>query len=72
MQDRELYRQILGIQAPWFVERVELRLPEGEVHVFLDHHEMVSSSCPECSAGCKLYDHQPDLLVLVQNHPASP
>ena len=60
MQDRELYRQILGIQAPWFVERVELKLPEGEVHVFLDHHEMVSWSCPECSAGCKLYDHQPE------------
>jgi hypothetical protein len=32
MQDRELYRQILGIEAPWLVERVELKLAEGEVH----------------------------------------
>jgi transposase len=60
MQDRELYRQILGIQAPWFVERVELKLDQGEVHVFLDHDELVSWSCPECAAGCKLYDHQPE------------
>lgn len=60
MQDRELYRQILGIQAPWFVERVELKLDQGEVHVFLDHDELVNWSCPECGAGCKLYDHQPE------------
>jgi len=25
MQDRELYRQILGIESPWKVEHVELR-----------------------------------------------
>ena len=31
MQDRELYRQILGIESPWKVERVELRRGDGEV-----------------------------------------
>ena len=44
MQDRELYRQILGIEAPWFVERVELKLAEGEVHIYLEHGEMVKGS----------------------------
>lgn len=34
MRDRELYEQILGIGTPWFVEEVELRLEQGEVHVF--------------------------------------
>ena len=58
MQDRELYRQILGISAPWFVERVELKLEDGEVHVHLDHHDMMRWSCPECGADCRLYDHQ--------------
>jgi len=53
----ELYRQILGIDVPWFVERVELKLDPGEVHVYLDHHEMVNWACPECGVGCKLYDH---------------
>ena len=34
MQDRELYRRILGIEAPWYVDSVDLKL-EGEVHVRL-------------------------------------
>ena len=58
MQDRELYRQILGIEAPWWVERVELKLDEGEVHVYLEHRPTAHWQCPECGAGCPLYDHQ--------------
>jgi len=26
MQDHELYRRILGIEAPWYVDSVELKL----------------------------------------------
>jgi len=60
MQDRELYRQILGIETPWFVDRVELKLAEGEVHVYVDHHDQLNWLCPECGVGGKLYDHQPE------------
>jgi transposase len=60
MQDRELYRQILGIDTPWFVESVELKLEEGEVHVHLGHREVASWPCPECGVDCRLYDHQPE------------
>jgi len=60
MQDRELYRQILGINSPWFVARVDLKLSEGEVHVYLNHEEKVNWLCPECGVGCKLHDHQPE------------
>jgi transposase len=58
MQDRELYRQILGIEAPWHVERVELKLAEGEVHVYLEHQEIGSWPCPKCGRDSPLYDHQ--------------
>ncbi len=58
MQDRELYRQILGIEAPWFVGRVELELAKEEVHVYLEHQEMGSWPCPECGGNCPLHDHQ--------------
>src|SRR5207245_10586974 len=54
MQDRELYRQILGIEAPWFVERVELKLNQGEVHIYLEHGEMASWPCPECETSCHM------------------
>lgn len=60
MQDRELYRRILGIEAPWYVDSVELKLEEGEVHVRLAHHDMIHWPCPECGAPSKLHDHQPE------------
>ena len=60
MQDRELYRQILGIESPWKVVRVELRRADGEVHVFLEHDEQVRWPCRQCSAVCALHDHQPE------------
>jgi transposase len=58
MQDRELYRRILGIESPWYVERVDLKLEEGEVHVYLEHEEVRNWVCAECGAEAKPYDHQ--------------
>lgn len=60
MQDRDLYAQILGIREPWRVERVELKLEEGEVHVHLEHGWATEWPCPECGQPCSLYDHQPE------------
>jgi transposase len=60
MDDRELYRQILGVSEPWRVARVELERVAGEIHVFLEHDEQTRWRCPECDADCPLYDHQPE------------
>lgn len=60
MQDHELYRRILGIEAPWQVERVELKLQQGEVHVYLTHQNQPEWACSECGALGPLYDHQPE------------
>ena len=46
MQDHELYRRILGIEAPWFVGAVDLKLEVGEIHVYLGHHDMVDTAVP--------------------------
>jgi len=56
MQDRQLYEQILGIGSPWFVERVELKLEDGEVRVHLAHRDG-PWPCPECGRECPLHDH---------------
>lgn len=58
MQDRQLYQQILGITSPWFVERVELALKEGEVRVHLAHAAGAMWACPECGKECPLHDHE--------------
>ena len=50
MQDRELYARILGITDPWQVERVDLKLEIGEVHIVLDHAADLLWPCPECGA----------------------
>ena len=60
MQDHQLYQRILGIEAPWQVERVDLKLKDGEVHVYLAHEDNREWACAECGARCPLYDHQPE------------
>jgi transposase len=58
MRDRELYATILGLQAPWTVERVEVALAEGSVHVWLARAEGAAVECPECHAPWPIYDHR--------------
>ncbi len=60
MEDRELYRRILGIEHPWHVASVDLQVQPKEVHVFLAHEDLPSWPCAECGAASKLYDHQPE------------
>jgi transposase len=60
MQDHQLYQQILGIGAPWRVERVELDLEDedGGVQVYLSHEDEATWSCLECGRTCPLHDHE--------------
>jgi transposase len=58
MRDRELYATILGVQAPWTVERVELDVAGGAVHVWLARTEDAAAQCPECETVCPIYDHR--------------
>jgi transposase len=61
MRDNDLYRRILGIEAPWDVTEVEVDLKDrqhGEVRV----HVAGSAErwpCPECGQLCPGYDHLP-------------
>lgn len=57
MHDTDLYAKLLGLEKPWSVENVDLKLDKLEVHVFVTHGEH-TWTCPECSAECSLYDHQ--------------
>jgi transposase len=58
MQDKQLYAQILGIQEPWYVDRVELQLEKGSIHIYLEHHSDGKWRCVECDRECALHDHQ--------------
>jgi len=57
MQDTELYRQLLGLNTPWTVTRVELKIKEQRVEVWAGHAESARWPCPECATELALYDH---------------
>ncbi len=56
MRDKELYRQILGIQTPWEVSDIELDIKAGEVKVYVEQKSGAKQTCPKCGARCPGYD----------------
>ena len=57
MRDTELYQQLLGLAAPWTVQRVELSVAEGRVDVWVDHPRQRQFDCPQCDRRLGVYDH---------------
>jgi transposase len=55
MHDRELFRQILGVQAPWDVSEVDVYLPGTGVTVHV-RHSGSDLACPQCGTACSGYD----------------
>lgn len=58
MQDKELYRQLLGLQEPWRVSEVEVNFQDIKVDVWVEWPPEGKAPCPECGAACAIYDHR--------------
>ena len=58
MRDHELYATILGLTAPWTVERVDVDVTGGAVHVWLARTDGAPAQCPGCQTTCPIYDHR--------------
>lgn len=57
MDSVELYRQLLGLTAPWTVQRVELDMARHHVEVHVAHPAGQRFACPECGQEVGIYDH---------------
>lgn len=57
MESVELYRHLLGLTAPWTVERVELDMARQHVEVHVGHAVGQRFFCPECGHELAVYDH---------------
>jgi transposase len=57
MRDTELYRQILGLESPWYVSRVDLNTADQRVDIWLEHDFGVHWKCPKCSQTFTCRDH---------------
>ena len=58
MDTRKFYRDVLGIEKPWKVQRVDYSVEEQEVHVYLTDAGVKGLACPDCGEVCRVYDHQ--------------
>lgn len=57
MRDTELYRVLLGLQAPWSVDRVVLDESARRVDVWVVHPDRQKFACPQCGNPLAVYDH---------------
>lgn len=58
MQDTELYTHLLGVSSPWRVDRVELKVAESSVDVFVEQTER-ELPCPTCGVASPVYGQTP-------------
>ena len=56
MRDRGVWRELLGLQAPWGVRDVELALEDGEVRIHVETQSQSPLRCPSCDTVCGRYD----------------
>lgn len=58
MDEKILYAKLLGLNSPWGVDKVELRLDEGEVHVWVVLPPKQLWVCPDCLERAPIHDHR--------------
>jgi transposase len=56
--DKSLYAPIPGVKEPWSLEKVELRLAEGDVHIWVALPQGTRWVCPDCHAVAPIHDHR--------------
>ena len=57
MQEKEFYQQILGLESPWRVQKVDLDTANQQVDIYVEHPKGTKFCCPECSKELACYDH---------------
>lgn len=58
MRDKHLYQQILGIEEPWRVSKVDLSVADGKVEIHVEAKSGARHCCPHCGATCPGYDRR--------------
>jgi transposase len=58
MNDKELYKNILGIKQPWDVTGVQLDLKNKTVNIRVEHDKSQKLPCPDCDKDSPVYDHR--------------
>ena len=62
MDDKELYRQILGVVAPWKIKEIKLEIDNDRVDIYLEWPYLTDGACPECGKTCKIHDRREERI----------
>lgn len=62
MNDKELYRQILGVVSPWEITRIDLNMDKQRVDIYLEYPSLTEGACPKCGKTCKIHDRREDRI----------
>jgi transposase len=62
MDDKELYRQILGVVAPWKIKEIKLEIDNNQVDIYLEWPYLTDGTCPECGKTCKIHDRREERI----------
>lgn len=62
MDDKELYRQILGVVSPWEIEKIDLDMDNNRVDIYLQWPYKMEGICPECGKSCKIHDRREERI----------
>lgn len=54
------YGLLLGLESPWEVSAVDLKMEEQRVDIALTHSSGVRVRCPDCGEECTVHDHSPE------------
>jgi transposase len=60
MKDTEFFSDLLGIEYPWYIERVSTDHQKKRVDIWLAHAPGVEFPCPVCRSFHSVYDHSPE------------
>jgi len=58
MQDRELYRQLMGLREPWEVSEVTVDMGGQKIDVYIQWPPEKQAPCPGCGKFYTIYDHR--------------
>lgn len=58
MQDKELYRQLLGLKEPWKISEVAIDFKGLKVDLWIIWPPEEQAPCPECGKLYEIYDHR--------------
>lgn len=54
----EMFKQSIGLEDPWQVEKAEYDEERREVHIYVSCRKTAKYPCPKCGKMCKRYDDE--------------